>query len=128
LRISAPTPQFWRAKTRSATHVQAVRRGMVIADRAAIIFIEGNHYFYAGGCQPQEPGGERRERTCPWKGVASYWDIVVGDERNEPAAWHRPQPDKAAAEMRDWAPSGEVSPLCQPGPRPVSNRPPDTRT
>ncbi len=36
---------------------------------------------------------------CPWKGQASYYDIVVGDEVNEGAAWYYSEPKPAAAEI-----------------------------
>ena len=29
---------------------------------------------------------------CEWKGVASYYDVVVGDRRSEAAAWTYPTP------------------------------------
>ncbi|MFE0678055.1 DUF427 domain-containing protein [Streptomyces sp. NPDC058867] len=30
---------------------------------------------------------------CEWKGVAQYWDVVVGGEVRERAAWSYPHPD-----------------------------------
>jgi uncharacterized protein (DUF427 family) len=35
--------------------------------------------------------------TCPWKGLASYYSVVVDGQINENAAWYYPQP-KAGAE------------------------------
>ncbi len=35
--------------------------------------------------------------TCPWKGRASYYDVVVGEDVNADAAWYYPSP-KAGAE------------------------------
>ena len=29
---------------------------------------------------------------CEWKGVARYWDLVVGDRRSDAAAWSYPDP------------------------------------
>lgn len=29
---------------------------------------------------------------CEWKGVARYWDLVVGERRSEAAAWSYPDP------------------------------------
>ena len=37
--------------------------------------------------------------TCPWKGVASYYDVVVGDEVNKDAAWYYPEPKDAATDI-----------------------------
>ena len=39
--------------------------------------------------------------TCPWKGVASYYDVAVGDSVNRDAAWYYPEPSKAAERVRD---------------------------
>jgi uncharacterized protein (DUF427 family) len=32
------------------------------------------------------------ESRCEWKGVATYWDVVVAGERLEAAAWSYPDP------------------------------------
>ena len=34
--------------------------------------------------------------VCPWKGTASYYNIVVAGQVNENAAWYYPAPNKAA--------------------------------
>ena len=33
---------------------------------------------------------------CPWKGTASYYDVVVGDAVNKDAAWYYPDTKDAA--------------------------------
>jgi uncharacterized protein (DUF427 family) len=38
---------------------------------------------------------------CPWKGLASYHDVVVDGEANRDAAWYYPDPSKAAALIKD---------------------------
>jgi uncharacterized protein (DUF427 family) len=38
---------------------------------------------------------------CPWKGVASYDDILVDGRRNPDGAWYDPVPSSAAAEIKD---------------------------
>ena len=42
-----------------------------------------------------------QQSICPWKGTASYFDLVVNDEVNPGAAWYYPEPKSAAAEIRD---------------------------
>jgi uncharacterized protein (DUF427 family) len=39
---------------------------------------------------------------CPWKGDASYYDVVVGDRRVRNAAWAYPAPIDSAAELTDY--------------------------
>jgi uncharacterized protein (DUF427 family) len=38
--------------------------------------------------------------TCHWKGIASYYDVVVGDEVNKDGAWYYPDPSAAAQEIK----------------------------
>jgi uncharacterized protein (DUF427 family) len=38
---------------------------------------------------------------CEWKGVAAYFDLVVGGKRSEAAAWAYPDPVPKYAELRD---------------------------
>ena len=42
-----------------------------------------------------------RTSVCPWKGVARYYDVVVGDRVNAGAAWYYPDPKPAASQIRD---------------------------
>ncbi len=77
----------------------ATFRGTQIAQSDRTIVIEGNHYFpldsvVAGALEPSET-----HTVCPWKGEASYYDVVVGSERSVDAAWYYPQPKDAAAEI-----------------------------
>ena len=37
--------------------------------------------------------------ACPWKGVASYYDVVVDGQVNRDAAWYYPEPKDAAKEI-----------------------------
>jgi uncharacterized protein (DUF427 family) len=46
-------------------------------------------------CWPKatKPSVSRATNTiCPWKGEASYYDVVVSDEVNDDAAWYYPEP------------------------------------
>jgi uncharacterized protein (DUF427 family) len=38
---------------------------------------------------------------CEWKGVARYFDLELGDNRVEAAAWHYPDPRRAYDGLRD---------------------------
>jgi uncharacterized protein (DUF427 family) len=38
--------------------------------------------------------------TCPWKGLASYHDVVVDGKLNHDAAWYYPEPKEAAANIK----------------------------
>jgi uncharacterized protein (DUF427 family) len=38
---------------------------------------------------------------CPWKGEASYYNVIVDGKVNKDAAWYYPAPKAAAAEIKD---------------------------
>jgi len=38
---------------------------------------------------------------CVWKGEASYYNVAVGGEVNEDAAWYYPEPSQMAARIKD---------------------------
>lgn len=77
--------------------VRATWNGTVLAESDDTVVVDGNHYFPPDSLRRQhlEPSDERS--TCPWKGTASYYDVVVAGERNRAAAWYYPEPKAAAA-------------------------------
>jgi uncharacterized protein (DUF427 family) len=80
---------------------KAVWNGAVLAASDETVVVEGNHYF-----PPQSLNGDyfldsAHTSLCPWKGTASYFHIVVGDARNENAAWSYRDPKPAAAQIKD---------------------------
>jgi uncharacterized protein (DUF427 family) len=81
--------------------VQATWHGAVSADSNRTIIVEGNHYFPPADVSSNFLSESGEHSTCPWKGEASYYDVVVDAERNEAAAWYYPEPFDAAAEICD---------------------------
>jgi uncharacterized protein (DUF427 family) len=73
--------------------------GTLLVESDDTVVVEGNHYF------PLEAVGEGvlqpsdKHTVCPWKGTASYYDVVAGGEVNEGAAWFYPEPKEAAKEI-----------------------------
>lgn len=72
--------------------MKAVWNGQLLADSDETIVIEGNHYFPPGAVQHGFFKTANTHTICPWKGEASYYDIVVGGQVNKDAAWYYPQP------------------------------------
>jgi uncharacterized protein (DUF427 family) len=70
--------------------------GKVIAESGRTEVLEGNHYFpIEDVCRDfLEPSSHKS--SCPWKGVAQYYTIVVDGERNRDAAWYYSDPKPAA--------------------------------
>jgi Uncharacterized protein conserved in bacteria len=62
---------------------------------------EGNHYFPPDSISWAYFRDSDHHAICPWKGTASYRDVVVGDAVNEDAAWYYAAPKEAAAQSKD---------------------------
>ena len=73
--------------------------GLTQSDNTVVI--EGNHYFPLEAINKEYFVDSDTHTTCPWKGVASYYHIVVNGEKNNDAAWYYPQPMEAAKEIKD---------------------------
>jgi uncharacterized protein (DUF427 family) len=81
--------------------VTATWQGAVLAESEHTIIVEGNHYFPIEDVNSEHLEPSTRHTVCPWKGTASYYDVVVDGERNRDAAWFYPKPSHAAAQIRD---------------------------
>lgn len=79
----------------------ATWNGTVLAESDDTVVVEGNHYFPPGSVRAELFEDSATTTTCPWKGEASYRDVVVDGERNADAAWYYPTPKDAAAEIKD---------------------------
>ena len=80
---------------------QATWNGEVIADSVDTVAVEGNQYFPVADVRAEVLRPSETHTTCHWKGVASYYDVVVGDDVNKDAAWYYPEPSEAAERVRD---------------------------
>lgn len=81
--------------------MRAVWNGQVLAESDATVVVEGNHYFPAGSLRMEHFRDSSTHTTCAWKGVASYYDVVVDGGVNKDAAWYYPDPSPEAAAVRD---------------------------
>ena len=79
---------------------KAVWNGTVIAESDRTKVVEGNQYFPPDAVRREHLRESSTHTTCPWKGVASYYDVVVDGEVNRDAAWYYEEPKPAAAEIR----------------------------
>lgn len=80
---------------------KAVWNGVVLAESPETVVVEGNHYFPPASVHWNYFEPSKSHSTCPWKGVASYYDIHVGTEVNRDAAWYYENPTVAAANIKD---------------------------
>jgi uncharacterized protein (DUF427 family) len=76
-------------------------QGAVIAEATHHETVEGNIYFPPGSVVGAHLRPSAHTSVCPWKGIAHYYDVVVGDQVNANAAWYYPDPKPAAAAIKD---------------------------
>ncbi len=80
---------------------RAVWRGAVLAESFDTVVVEGNHYFPAESLNREFLRESGATTVCFWKGTASYYDVIVGDEVNAQAAWYYPDPKERAAMVKN---------------------------
>jgi uncharacterized protein (DUF427 family) len=80
---------------------KAIWNGMVIAESDDTVVVEGNHYFPRDSINDEYFAESPAHSVCPWKGVASYFDVVVDGHVNQGAAWYYASPSPAAADIKN---------------------------
>ncbi len=81
---------------------KAVWNGAVIAEAAdnEVEIVEHNVYFPLERVKPEYLQDSSHTTMCPWKGVASYYDVAVDGKVNRNAAWYYPTPSEAAKAIK----------------------------
>lgn len=79
--------------------MKAVWNGTTLAESENTIVIEGNHYFPADSINREHFSDSSTQTGCPWKGTASYYNVVANGETNRDAAWFYSEPKDAAKEI-----------------------------
>jgi len=80
--------------------MKAIWNDQIIADSAETIVVENNHYFPESSVNKNLLTDSETNTTCPWKGIASYYNITVDGKTNKDAAWYYPEPKEAADNIR----------------------------
>ena len=70
--------------------MKAIWQETVLAESDDTVVVEGNHYFPADSVNRAYFKPSDTHTTCPWKGEASYYDVVVDGQVNSDAAWYYP--------------------------------------
>jgi uncharacterized protein (DUF427 family) len=82
--------------------MKAIWKDQTIAESEDTIVVEGNHYFPPDSVNQDYIMSSTKHTVCPWKGKASYYNIVVNGDENRDAAWTYPNPSNAAAQIKDY--------------------------
>ena len=90
----------------SGRHVVIRHAGRVVADtRTALRVLETSHppvyYLPPSDIDDSVIQVAKGGSFCEWKGVAEYWDLVIGGQRIARAAWSYPDPATAFAALKD---------------------------
>ena len=80
--------------------MKASWNGAVIAQSDDIVLVEGNHYFPQNSLNRSYLTFSNHKSSCPWKGQASYYSLVVDGTMNQDAAWSYPDPKPEAESIR----------------------------
>ena len=82
--------------------MRVVREDLILAESNDTIVIEGSHYFPPEAVNWDYFQKSDTHTSCPWKGRAGYYTIVIGDEVETDAAWYYPEPKAAAKQIKNY--------------------------
>ncbi len=71
-----------------------------VASAAETQVVEGNDYFAPETVNWDYLEPSTKTTVCPWKGVATYYDVVADGERLPAAAWTYEDPSEAARAIK----------------------------
>jgi uncharacterized protein (DUF427 family) len=83
------------------TMAKAIWNGKVIAESDQVETVEGNLYFPDASVNREYLRPSSTTSTCPWKGQARYYTLVVDGQENQDAAWYYPDPKPAAKHVKN---------------------------
>ena len=81
---------------------KAIWNGKVIAESNDYEIVERNIYFPAEAVDMEYLNNSNMQTVCPWKGTASYYDVIVDGQVNKDAAWYYPNPSDAANNIKGY--------------------------
>jgi len=81
--------------------MKAIWKGQLLAESDDTVVVEGNHYFPLASLRREHFRPSATHSVCPWKGTASYYDVVVGADVNRDAAWYYAEPKPAAKQITE---------------------------
>ena len=82
--------------------MKAIWENVILAESNATIVVEGNHYFPPDSINKNYFKDSNTQSSCPWKGLASYYNLVVDGKVNQDAAWYYPDPKSAAGNIKNY--------------------------
>ena len=81
---------------------KATWNGATLAESDRTIVVEGNHYFPPEAISKEYFQPSNTHTSCPWKGQASYYNVVVNGQENKDAAWYYPSAKEKAKNIEGY--------------------------
>ncbi len=81
---------------------KAIWNGSILAQSDNCQVVEGNYYFPPDSINQEYFRDSNTRTTCPWKGEASYYTIVVDGKENKDAAWYYPHAKEKAKNIQGY--------------------------
>ena len=78
---------------------KAIWNNAILADSDDIVKLEGNYYFPPDSINQNYLHKTDQTSICPWKGIATYYDIEVDGQMNAGAAWSYENPSPEARQI-----------------------------
>ncbi|WP_422361237.1 DUF427 domain-containing protein [Reichenbachiella sp.] len=82
--------------------MKAIWNGQVLAESEDTLVVENNHYFPPQSINRDFFKSSDTHSNCPWKGVASYYNVEVNGETNKDAAWYYPSASDLAKNIEGY--------------------------
>jgi len=82
--------------------MKAIYNDQIIAESDETVIIEGNHYFPTDSVKKDFLIESNTFTICPWKGIASYYHLVVNGEKVNNAAWYYRNPRPLAEDIKGY--------------------------
>jgi uncharacterized protein (DUF427 family) len=82
--------------------MKAIWNDTVIAESDETKIVENNHYFPKDSVKEDYLKPSKTTTRCPWKGMASYYNLEVNGETNKDAAWYYPEASHAAKPIENY--------------------------
>ena len=80
--------------------MKAIWKDTVIAQSDDLVVLEGNQYFPESSLNRDYVTFSNHKTSCPWKGQASYYSLIVDGELNTDAVWYYADPKPEAEEIK----------------------------
>lgn len=86
---------------------KAMWNDVILAQSDHCEVVDGNHYFPPDSLTREHFQDSSNSTVCGWKGVASYFHVVVGEQKNKDAAWYYATPKPAAQNIAGYVAFGK---------------------